>query len=112
MDIFIVWYIMEYGLLILHWMIKRQLYVIQLWGGDIHWASVCGLRRGVRQECHLMSLIQSWIIYTWGLGGGGGGGGTWCTMATGFSDIIFSMVSVSGSVKKKCIPSYLPLIYM
>ena len=30
MDIFIVRYIMEYGLLILHWMIKRQLYVTQL----------------------------------------------------------------------------------
>ena len=53
MDIFIVRYIMEYGLLILHWMIKRQLYVIQLGGGDIDWDSVCGLRRGVREECVL-----------------------------------------------------------
>jgi hypothetical protein len=30
MDIFILRYIMEYGLLILHWMVKRQFYVIQL----------------------------------------------------------------------------------
>jgi hypothetical protein len=67
----------------------------------------------LEKSAHLMSLIQWWIIYTWGLGGGGGGGGTWCTMATGFSDIICSMVSVSGPVRKtKIIPSYLPLIYM
>jgi hypothetical protein len=41
-----------------------------------------------------MSLIQSWIIYTGGLGGGGAGGAG-CTMATGFSVFIFSMLSYS-----------------
>jgi hypothetical protein len=53
MDIFIVRYIMEYGFLILHWMVKRQFYVIQLGGGDIDWGSVFCLRRGVREECAL-----------------------------------------------------------
>ena len=53
MYIFIVRYIMEYGLLILHWMVEKQFYVIQLGGGDIDWGSVCGLRRGVREECAL-----------------------------------------------------------
>jgi hypothetical protein len=67
----------------------------------------------LEKSAHLMSLIQSWIIYTGGLGGGGGGGGTWCTLATGNSDIIFSMVGLYGTVRKtKIIQSYLPLIYM
>jgi hypothetical protein len=35
---------MEYGLLILHWMVEKQFYVIQLGGGDIDWGSVCGLQ--------------------------------------------------------------------
>jgi hypothetical protein len=46
-----------------------------------------------------MSLIQSWIIYTGGLGGGGAGG-TGCTKATGFSVFIFSMLSELFSVRK------------
>ena len=59
-----------------------------------------------------MSSIQSWIIYTGGLGGGGAGG-TGCKMATGFSVFIFSMQNGNVSVRKtKIIPSYLPLIYM
>jgi hypothetical protein len=59
-----------------------------------------------------MSLIQSWIIYTGGLGGGGAGG-TGCKMATGFSFFIFAMLSGLFPVRKtKIMPSHLPLIYM
>ena len=59
-----------------------------------------------------MSLIQSWIIYTGGLGGGGAGG-TGYKMATGFSVFIFSMLREPLSGRKpKIIPSNLPLIYM
>jgi hypothetical protein len=31
---------MEYEFLILHWMVRRQLYVIQFLGGDVDWDSV------------------------------------------------------------------------
>jgi hypothetical protein len=56
-------------------------------------------------------LIQSWIIYTGGFGGGGAGG-TGCTMATGFSVFIFSMLRGIPTVRKRKIIHYLPLIYM
>ena len=42
----------------------------------------------LEKSVHRMSLIQSWIIYTGGLGGVGAGG-TGCTMATGFSVFIY-----------------------
>ena len=59
-----------------------------------------------------MSLIQSWIIYTGGLGGGGAGGAG-CKIATGFSVFISSMLSGFITVRKtKIMPSCLPLIYM
>ena len=63
-------------------------------------------------SAHLMSVIQSWIIYTGGFGGGGAGG-TGCQMATGCSVFIFSMLRGIFPVRKrKIIQSYLPLIYM
>ena len=65
----------------------------------------------LEKSVHLVCLMQSWIIYTGGFGGGGAGG-TGCQMATGFSDVIFSMLDGLFSVSKKIIPSYLPLIYM
>ena len=46
----------------------------------------------LEKSVYLMSLIQSWIIYTGGLGGGGAGG-TGCKMATGFSVFIFAMLN-------------------
>ena len=54
----------------------------------------------LEKSVHLMSLIQSWIIYTAGLGGGGAGG-TGCQMITGFSVSIFSMLSEPFSVRKE-----------
>jgi hypothetical protein len=64
------------------------------------------------KSMHLLSLIQSWIIYTGGFGGGGAGG-TVCTMATGFSIFIISMLRGFPTVRKrKIIQSYLLLIYM
>jgi hypothetical protein len=53
----------------------------------------------LEKSVNLASLIQSWIIYTGGLGGGGAGG-TGCTMATGFSVFIFSMLGALSSVRK------------
>jgi hypothetical protein len=47
-----------------------------------------------------MSLIQSWIIYTGGLGGGGAGG-TGFQMATGFSLVIISHCGRHSPVRKK-----------
>ena len=42
----------------------------------------------VEKSVYIMSLIQSWIIYTGGFGGGGAGGAG-CKIATGFSVFIF-----------------------
>ena len=72
----------------MNWVVSRYFYVIQFWEGDIDWASVCELRRGVREELYRMSLIQLWIIYIGGLGGGGAGS-TGCQTATCFSVSIF-----------------------
>jgi hypothetical protein len=50
MDIFIVRYITKDGFLIMNWVVSRHFYVIQFGEGDIDLASVCGLRRCVREE--------------------------------------------------------------
>jgi hypothetical protein len=53
----------------------------------------------LEKSAHLMSVIQSWIIYTGGFGGGGAGG-TGCQMATGCSVFIFSMLGALSAVRK------------